>query len=137
MKKGERKDNLPQCSHYRIYNAREMIGPFYYLFFMAIYCIYSMKMNNLHFYLIKKFTFSLFGQILFIDQLIKRDKVIEKNQAETPDIFHFQSRATRLYTPLCRSIGPSVLLSVGPSIRPSHFTFFGFLGFLASLLLPK
>ena len=35
------------------------------------------------------------------------------------------------------SVGPSVGLSVGPSVGPSHFTFFGFLGFLASLLLPK
>ena len=31
----------------------------------------------------------------------------------------------------------SVRPSVGPSVRPSHFTFFGFLRFLASLLLPK
>jgi len=34
-------------------------------------------------------------------------------------------------------VRPSVRLSVHPSIRPSHFTFFGFLRFLALLLLPK
>ena len=31
----------------------------------------------------------------------------------------------------------SVRRSVGPSVRPSHFTFLGVLRFLASLLLPK
>ena len=38
----------------------------------------------------------------------------------------FLSRATRLYTRF-----------VGPSVRPSHFTFFWFLRSVASLLLPK
>ena len=41
---------------------------------------------------------------------------------------NFQSRATRLYTPLCPSVGRLV----GP-----HFTFFMFLRSLASPLLPK
>ena len=44
--------------------------------------------------------------------------------AKKPIAMFFWSRATRLYTPLCRS----VRLSVGPSVRPSHFTFFGFCG---------
>ena len=35
------------------------------------------------------------------------------------------------------SVRPSVGPSVRRSVRPSHFTFFGFLGFLAWLLLPK
>ena len=43
--------------------------------------------------------------------------------------------------PLCRSVGPLVHPSVCPlvrlSVRPSHFTFFGFLRSLASLLLHK
>ena len=56
-------------------------------------------------------------------------------------IGHFESRATRLYTPLCRSVrrsvGPSVRLSVGPSVGPSHFTFSALMGVLALLLLPK
>ena len=43
------------------------------------------------------------------------------------------SRVLRDSTP--RFVGPSVGLSVGPSVRPSvgpsHFTFLGFLGFLA------
>ena len=45
----------------------------------------------------------------------------------------FEPRATRLYAPLCRSVGPSVRRSVGPS----HFTFSRFLRFSALLLLPK
>ena len=51
---------------------------------------------------------------------------------------NFLSRATRLYTPLCRSvrrsIGPSVHRSVGPSVT---LYFFGFLRYLALLLLLK
>ena len=50
---------------------------------------------------------------------------------------NFLVACTRLYTPLCRSVGPSVRWSVGPSVHLSHITFFGFLRFLASLLLPK
>ena len=36
-----------------------------------------------------------------------------------------------------RFVGPSVGPSVRLSVRPSHFTFLGFLRSLASLLLPK
>ena len=35
------------------------------------------------------------------------------------------------------SVSPSVRQSIGRSVRPSHFTLFGFLRSLASLLLPK
>ena len=42
----------------------------------------------------------------------------------------------RLYTLLCRFICLSICLSVCLSVQPSHFSFFGFLRFLSSLLLP-
>ena len=47
-----------------------------------------------------------------------------------PALFFF-SRVLRDFTP--RFVGPSV----GPSVRPSHFTFSALMGVLALLLLPK
>ena len=49
------------------------------------------------------------------DLFILNSKVLFASVA----VFHFLSHATRLYTPLCRSV------------RPSHFTFFGIFGFTA------
>ena len=57
------------------------------------------------------------------------------NQIWKRTIFFVFSRVLRDSTP--RFVGPSVGPSVRPSVPPSHFTFFGFLWSLASLLLPK
>ena len=43
----------------------------------------------------------------------------------------------QLYTPLCWSVRPLVCPSKLPLVRPSHFTFIGFLRIFVSLLLPK
>ena len=94
-------------------------------------------------------TVPLAGNILCVNMIkIKSEiefKSLKKNHSSrlivTLPHHHFQSHATRLYTPHCRSVGPLVRRSVSPSVRPSigplHLTFFGFLRSLASMLLPK
>ena len=65
------------------------------------------------------------------------EKVKVSLKGETAKIFKpfFQSCATRLYTPLCRSVrqsvGPSVRLSVRPSVTLYFFGVYGVFGYTA------
>ena len=69
--------------------------------------------------------------ILFLLVLLVRFAII---------LFHFLVTCTRLYTPVCRSVGRSVGRLVGRSVGRSVgplFTFSAFFRFLGSQLLPK
>ena len=69
-----------------------------------------------------------------ISVLVVGSKMLENQPIHLKDLFLVA--CTRLYTPLCPSVGRLVGRSVGWSVGPL-FTFSAFLSVLSSLLLPK